>query len=97
MTGRHALDAAIHRKWIRSLEQLNAPRRIAHLYSELHTRLDLIGRSVMRALRASFTQFDMADMCGSVRSTPTVPWVSFASLGSRKFGGATYTTPTGAH
>lgn len=58
------LDAAIHRKWIQTLEQLDAPRRIAHLYSELHTRLDLIGRSVTRALRTPFTQFDMADMCG---------------------------------
>ena len=64
MTGRHALDAAIHRKWIQTLEQLDAPRRIAHLYSELHTRLDLIGRSVTRVLRTPFTQLDMADMCG---------------------------------
>lgn len=58
------LDAAIHRKWIQTLEQLDAPRRIAHLYSELHTRLELIGRSVKSALRTPFTQMDMADMCG---------------------------------
>lgn len=58
------LDAAIHRKWIQTLEQLDAPRRIAHLYSELHTRLELIGRHLPRALRTPFTQFDMADMCG---------------------------------
>ncbi|HBM04708.1 MAG TPA: Crp/Fnr family transcriptional regulator, partial [Erythrobacter sp.] len=58
------LDAAIHRKWIQMLEQLDAPRRIAHLYAELHTRLELVGRNVTRALRTPFTQFDMADMCG---------------------------------
>lgn len=58
------LDAAIHRKWIQTLEQLDAPRRIAHLYSELHTRFGLIGRNIPRALRTPFTQFDMADMCG---------------------------------
>lgn len=58
------LDAAIHRKWIQTLEQLDAPRRIAHLYAELHTRLELIGRVNSRALRTPFTQFDMADMCG---------------------------------
>lgn len=58
------LDAAIHRKWIQTLEQLDAPRRIAHLYAELHTRLELIGRDFSRALRTPFTQFDMADMCG---------------------------------
>lgn len=58
------LDAAIHRKWIQTLEQLDAPKRIAHLYAELHTRLELVGRATTRALRTPFTQFDMADMCG---------------------------------
>lgn len=58
------LDSAIHRKWIQTLEQLDAPQRIAHLYAELHARLDLIGRTVTRALRTPFTQFDLADMCG---------------------------------
>ena len=58
------LDAAIHRKWIQTLEQLDAPRRIAHLYAELHTRLGMIGRNVSHALRTPFTQFDLADMCG---------------------------------
>ena len=58
------LDAAIHRKWIQTLEQLDAPRLIAHIYAELHTRLELIGRGVTRALRTPFTQFDMADVCG---------------------------------
>ena len=58
------LDAAIHRKWIQMLEQLDAPSRIAHLYAEIHTRLGLIGREIPRALRTPFTQIDLADMCG---------------------------------
>lgn len=58
------LDAAIHRRWIQMLEQLDAPRRIAHIYCELETRLALIGRPSGRALRAPFTQSDLADMCG---------------------------------
>lgn len=58
------LDSAIHRKWIQALQQLDAPRRIAHHYAELHTRLALIGRDNRRALRTPFTQFDLADMCG---------------------------------
>jgi CRP-like cAMP-binding protein len=58
------LDAAIHRKWIQMLEQLDAPRRIAHIYCELQTRLDLIGRAFPRALRTPFTQLDLGDMCG---------------------------------
>lgn len=58
------LDAAINRQWIRNLEALDAPQRIAHLYAELHCRLTLIGRNVSRALRTPFTQTDLADMCG---------------------------------
>ncbi len=58
------LDAAIHRKWIQMLEQLDAPQRIAHIYCELQTRLGVIGRPVSRALRMPFTQLDLADMCG---------------------------------
>lgn len=58
------LDAAIHRQWIRNLEALDAPQRIAHLYAELHHRFSLIGRNVSRALRTPFTQTDLGDMCG---------------------------------
>lgn len=58
------LDAAIHRQWIRNLEALDAPQRIAHLFAELHHRLTLIGRNVTRALRTPFTQTDLGDMCG---------------------------------
>ena len=58
------LDAAIHRQWIRNLEALDAPQRIAHLFAELHHRLRQIGHNVNRALRTPFTQSDLADMCG---------------------------------
>lgn len=58
------LDAAIHRRWIRNLEALDAPQRIAHLFAEIRHRLALIGRNVSRTLRTPFTQTDLADMCG---------------------------------
>ena len=58
------LDAAIHRKWIQMLERLDAPRRIAHIYCELQTRLEMVGAGSQRAVRAPFTQLDLADMCG---------------------------------
>lgn len=58
------LDAAIHRKWIQMLESLDAPRRIAHIYCELQTRLAFTDRATNRALRLPFTQQDIADMCG---------------------------------
>jgi CRP-like cAMP-binding protein len=58
------LDAAIHRTWIKMLEQHDAPRRIAHIFCELHTRLGFVGRASEQAVRTPFTQFDLADMCG---------------------------------
>ena len=58
------LDAVIHRKWIQRLEELDAPRQIAHFYSELRTRLELTGRNTQGVLRTPFTQCDIADMCG---------------------------------
>lgn len=58
------LDAAIHRQWIRNLEALDAPQRIAHLYAELHHRLTHVDRHSGLTLRTPFTQADIADMCG---------------------------------
>ena len=58
------LNSAILRRWIRNLEALDAPQRIAHVYAELHHRLKLIGRNVERTLRTPFTQSDLAEMCG---------------------------------
>lgn len=58
------LEAAIHRQWIRNLEALDAPQRIAHLFAELQMRLSMTGHAVGRTLRTPFTQSDLADMCG---------------------------------
>lgn len=58
------LEAAIHRQWIRNLEGLDAPQRIAHLFAELQLRLAMTGHAVGRTLRTPFTQTDLADMCG---------------------------------
>ena len=46
------------------LEQLDAPRRIAHIYCELQTRLQMVGLANPRAVRTTFTQLDIADMIG---------------------------------
>ena len=82
------LDAAIHRKWIQMLEQLDAPRRIAHLYSEIRTRLELIGREVPGALRTPFTQTDLADMCGvsAIHANRAVGKLREAGLGEIRRG-----------
>lgn len=58
------LDAAIHRKWIQMMEGLDATRRIAHIFCEIQTRLELIGRASGNVVRTPFTQKDIADMSG---------------------------------
>lgn len=59
------IDAAINRQWILKLEQLTAPRRVAHVFAELWHRLDLVGLGRRDGLRLPLTQVDLADMCGT--------------------------------
>jgi CRP-like cAMP-binding protein len=59
------LDASIHRQWILKMEQLPAPRRVAHVFAELWHRLDLVGLGRRDGLRTPLIQADLADMCGT--------------------------------
>lgn len=59
------VDAAVHRQWILKLEQLTAPRRVAHIFAELWYRLDLVGLGRRDGLRTPLTQIDLAEMCGT--------------------------------
>ena len=59
------LDAAIHRQWIVTLEQLTAVRRVAHVFCALWCRLDLVGLGRRDGLRTPLIQADLADMCGT--------------------------------
>ncbi|APE27812.1 Crp/Fnr family transcriptional regulator [Aurantiacibacter gangjinensis] len=59
------LDAAIHREWIMKLEQLRAPRRVAHIFCELQQRLEFIGMNVANRIETPLIQADLADMCGT--------------------------------
>ena len=59
------LDAAIHRQWIVTLEQLTAVRRVAHVISALWCRLALVGLGRRDGLRTPLIQADLADMCGT--------------------------------
>ena len=58
------LDAAIHREWICKLEQLQAAARVAHIFSELWHRLDMVGLGSQGVVRTPLTQADLAEMCG---------------------------------
>jgi CRP-like cAMP-binding protein len=59
------LDGAIHREWILKLEQLTAAKRVAHVFSELWHRLDLVGLGRRDGLRTPLIQADLAEMCGT--------------------------------
>ena len=59
------LDAALHREWIVSLEQLTAPRRLAHIFAETWRRLEMVGLGERDGFDTPLTQLDLAEMCGA--------------------------------
>lgn len=59
------LDAALHREWILKLEQLTAPKRIAHIFAEIWRRLEMVGLARSNGFNTPLTQTDLAEMCGA--------------------------------
>ncbi|GMM93384.1 Crp/Fnr family transcriptional regulator [Qipengyuania sp. MTN3-11] len=59
------LDAAMHREWIMKLEQLTAPRRIAHVFAEIWRRLEMVGLGYADGFDTPLRQTDIAQMCGT--------------------------------
>lgn len=59
------LDAAMHREWIVKLEELTVPRRMAHIFSEIWRRMQMVGLGFADGFATPLTQSDLADMCGS--------------------------------
>lgn len=59
------LDAAMHREWIMTLEQLTTPRRIAHIFAEIWRRLWMVGLTEADGFVTPFTQNDLSEMCGA--------------------------------
>ncbi|QWC58422.1 helix-turn-helix domain-containing protein [Erythrobacter sp. 3-20A1M] len=59
------LDAAMHREWIMKLEQLTAPKRIAHVFAEVWRRLEMVGLGLADGFSTPLRQTDLADMCGA--------------------------------
>lgn len=59
------LDAAMHRKWIMTLEQLTTPRRIAHVFAEIWRRLEMVGLGEKDGFETPLTQSDLSEMCGA--------------------------------
>ncbi|MEE4201935.1 Crp/Fnr family transcriptional regulator [Erythrobacter sp.] len=59
------LDAAMHREWVMKLEQLTAPRRLAHIFAEIWRRLEMVGLGDAGGFDTPLTQSDLAEMSGS--------------------------------
>lgn len=58
------LDAAMHREWIFRLGRLDAAGRMAHLFCELETRLEMVGLVEEGRFALPMTQPDLAEACG---------------------------------
>ena len=58
------LDAAIHREWQLSLGRRTSLARIAHLFCELHARLEVAGLTEGLSYRLPLTQVDLAECLG---------------------------------
>ncbi|MEP9360045.1 Crp/Fnr family transcriptional regulator [Sphingomonas sp. KR3-1] len=58
------MDAAVHREWELSLGRRSAIARIAHLLSETHVRLGLVGLTNGLEFRLPLTQVDLAECVG---------------------------------
>lgn len=58
------IDAAIHRSWLTCIGRRSPEQHIAHLFCELHLRLDTVGLSKDMTFEFPVTQAEMADMLG---------------------------------
>jgi CRP-like cAMP-binding protein len=58
------VDAAIHRELALSLGQRSAISRMAHLFCELHVRLDVVGRTRGEAYEFPLTQRELSECLG---------------------------------
>jgi CRP-like cAMP-binding protein len=58
------IDAAIHREWELSLGRRSAFARIAHLFCELHVRLEIVGLAEPDGYDLPLTQTDLAECLG---------------------------------
>jgi len=58
------LDAAMHREWIFRMGRLGAEGRVAHLFCETYTRLEMVGLAQDGRFTLQMTQPDLAEACG---------------------------------
>lgn len=59
-----AVDGAIQREWFHRLARQDALGRMAHLFCELHARLEAVGLARQDGFELRLTQKDLADCLG---------------------------------
>ena len=58
------VDAAVHREWTLNVGQREGLSRLAHLFCEMMTRMELIGRAKDKSYALPLTQQDLAEATG---------------------------------
>ena len=58
------LDAAMHREWEVSLGQRSGPAKAAHLFCELHARLEMLGLTDGQAFALPISQTELGECLG---------------------------------
>lgn len=58
------VDEATLREWLVNIGQRNAPERIAHLFCEIHLRLETVGLAEVDRFKLPITQVDIANTMG---------------------------------
>jgi CRP-like cAMP-binding protein len=58
------VDAAVLREWVVNVGQRPPDQRIAHLFCELHVRLEAVGMTTNGAFQLPITQAELADTVG---------------------------------
>ena len=58
------VDEAVLREWLVSMGQRDAEERIAHLFCEMHLRLQAVGLAAGRRFELPITQADLGDTMG---------------------------------
>ncbi|RZN36218.1 Crp/Fnr family transcriptional regulator [Bradyrhizobium sp. Leo121] len=58
------VDAAVCREWVANLGSRDALSRVAHVFCELATRLEVVGLLQEDQFRLPFNQQNLADICG---------------------------------
>ena len=75
------IDGAIERELALSLGQRSALSRMAHLFCELHARLDVVGRAARDGYKFPLTQRELSE-CRASPCTPTARSRNSAGAGS---------------